>query len=463
MLRFRRGAKIAFAAGLASMTMACAAIDSVGLRGGAMDESVTQYRNEETLRNIVRGSKEEPLNFSAISSVTGHNTVTLGAPAVTWNAPSHVPSEAVGSTTANTAAYNFSNDFNWNQIDDNATTSALLTPLDAATMAIFFEYGYPPELLLLLFIHHIQIKENVTGKNGGPPTPGKVIYTYYSNRVANLDSQNKEEQLIAKSTLEAYAYLADYQGLTFRFERASIPGQQKKPRSQLCFDPETAFVNQNIEHMDNGLGHDLHNGHLTKVLRKFQDEYREIKAENREIKPPGTSMPFPPGTRVPQPPGIKVLDIANCDKRKSWIPASTDAAATSTNENYNCISSVCPPKKKPVEPEAVYRIYDPYDNVWLELFPRSTYSIYRLLGTLIDKKVPLTLGGVGSGEDQILFTVTKGVSSDCFTEIVVQEHYCVPQTALNTKAIFSILHLMAALYTFPSTAPPNSSTVRITP
>ncbi len=172
-------------------------------------------------------------------------------------------------------------------------------------------------------------------------------------------------------------------------------------------------------------------------------------------------MPDPPGTRVPQPPGIKVLDIGNCDKRKSWIPPSTDAAATT--ENYNCISSVCPPKKNTAEPEAVYQIYDGYDDVWLELFPRSTYGIYRLLGTLIDKKVPLTLGGVQYGQDQFLFTLTTEASDDCFTEITVQKHYCVPRGAVNTKAIFSILHLMAALYTFPSTAPANSSTVRITP
>lgn len=431
--------------------MACAAIDSVGLRGGAMDESVAQYRNEETLRNIVRASKEEPLNFSAFSSVTGHNTVTLGAPAVTWNAPSHVPSEAVGSTTANTAAYNFSNDFTWNQIDDNATTSALLTPLDASTMAIFFEYGYPPDLLLLLFVHHIQIRENIRAKNSGPGTPGKVLHIYYSN---HIDPDDHFED--GQSTWEAYSYLADYQGLTFRFERATIPGQQKKPRSQLCFDPDTAFGVGNIGKIDNGKINKFdnemssrknmgarHNAHLTTLLNALPADLRA------------------PGFRPRETPGIDVLSIADCDKPKSWIPASADAAAASTNENFNCISSVCPPKKKTAEPEAVYRIYDRYDDVWLELFTRSTYGIYRFLGGLVDQHVKLMLGGFG--DDPSLFTVTTGVSSDCFAQIVAQEHYCVPQKANDTKAIFAILHQLAALYTFPSTAPPNSSTVRITP
>jgi hypothetical protein len=437
MLRFsvQRGVSIAFAAGLAGLTIACAAIDSVGQRGGAMDESVARYRNEETLRNIVRASKDEPLNFSAISSVTGHNTVTLGAPALTWTAPTRAPSEAIGSTAANTAAYNFSNDFAWNQIDDNATTSALLTPLDASTMAIFFEYGYPPDLLLLLFVHHIQIRENIKGKDGGPGTPGRVLHIYYSNKIADPGGE---------ATLAAYTYLADYQGLTFRFERASIPGQQKKPRSQICFDPDTARAVGNINKIDSmepGT-RPYHNGHLTTLLNAFPTFDRV------------------PGLGVLKTPPIDVLAIANCNQPASWIPVPTDSAATNINENYNCISSVCTAKTKSSPgPEAAYRVYDRYDDVWLELFTRSTNSIYLFLGGLIDTNVKLLLGGF----DESFFTVTTGASDDCFTEIFFQEHYCVPQKANDTKKIFDMLHQLAALYTFPSTAPANSSTVRITP
>ena len=98
-----------------------------------------------------------------------------------------------------------------------------------------------------------------------------------------------------------------------------------------------------------------------------------------------------------------------------------------------------------------------------KIVPRSAYAIFQLLGKILkdqenhDNDAPLPPGISAEDAapilttvlgDQNLVTIVKDANGDCFTETqFVDGHYCVPESAANTKRIFGLLAQLIALQT----------------
>jgi hypothetical protein len=98
------------------------------------------------------------------------------------------------------------------------------------------------------------------------------------------------------------------------------------------------------------------------------------------------------------------------------------------------------------------------------LQPRSAFSMFQFLGNIIkmqkeqqtdvappyvpreDERNPPSLSTVA--DDQGLFTATQNFEGPCFVHTWFDDgDYCVPETAANTKRIFSILAQLIAIQT----------------
>jgi hypothetical protein len=402
-------------------------MDSVEDRSDQMNNSVEQFRNREILLNILRAGYDEPLNFAAISTITGHNTAILGAPGlpgITWG--HNILQRATGNGTS---SYNVANDFVFNEEDDPATYQALLAPLDPSTIAAFYNgLGYPEDYLLLLFIHHFRVADKF----------GNIIGEYYSGRARSNGGNGTDPN----PDLLAYALLAS-DGITFRVARGSPPGGSKKPNSQICFDPTLQ-----------GAGQALKNN----------------------LEKPGHPITWTAlgGTIPSNSPPLSQSDMSNsaslCSESKTWISSEGSVAGTTTN--IACVGASCGSQvKSQLVNKASYVVYDASEKVWIELFTRTTFGIYKFLGTLAADQLagtlhPLTIPGRDPPSDgDELFVVESGASKNCFVSVTFKQPVCVPDQGSYsiTKMSFSILHQLSALETTSINTTANSSTVRITP
>ena len=394
-----------------SILSACAAIDNQGVGGrvGQMNKGIADYRNEATLLNIIRASKTYPLNFVAVSGVTGHNSLNLGIPVIA------IP--PIGGSTVTlgqgTDQYNASNDFAVNVVDDPATYVALHTPIDPATMAFFYEEGVGATLLDLLFIHHI----HVTG-------PG-VDTTIFSAQVGH---KPKVEDDTGEQTFRTDLFFATlaYYGLTFQVQAGSAPGLQKKPRSQICFDSTYSSL----------LLRRVPVRSLTSIL---------LDRDDRIVVPPRST----------------------CTDHAHWLPAPAGDAPTTTATAAICEAGPCIAKAKSADktPSASYAVDVPFEHLHFEIYTRSVYGMYQFLGQLLDAHVSPVLLRTPKDSDNLFFDIENGGGQACaVTASLDSETYCVPRGRQNTLYIFNVLHELTALETSAQpTQPANTSTVRITP
>jgi hypothetical protein len=260
----------------AGLTAGCAEIEgNIGSRADNFNRTVADYSNEATLLNLVRAGNSEPLTFVGITGTTGHNTLTgnMGLPTLTVG-----PEAPVGALNPvrnysfgpNTLSGSQSSDFTLSVTADPGTYAALLTPLDVPTMSYFYEIPIPPDELLLLFVHHfiVTFADHRTQTfysslarsfdlltEDGSPRPSHTASRL--EEVWCVPSAQEDQSTCVESPpfvsgsrrcfvdtasicrtadLLAYSYLA-LQGLTFKTERGSIPGQSTRPASLICFDP----------------------------------------------------------------------------------------------------------------------------------------------------------------------------------------------------------------------------------
>src|SRR5262249_17068052 len=148
------------------------------------NRSMTDYRNEATLLNIVRASYSEPMDFVALTGATGHNTFMaseglqpfLLGPHTAVLAAQPIPARPfnVGPVSLVETA---SNDFTVSLLDDPQSYSALMTPIDAATIAFLQRENIPLEVLLPLIISEIRIIVK-----DGPGKTKATVYSFFTDR-----------------------------------------------------------------------------------------------------------------------------------------------------------------------------------------------------------------------------------------------------------------------------------------
>jgi hypothetical protein len=416
------------AASVLGMLLAgCAFVDTVDNRADFINESVTRFRNQTILRNIIRSTRDEPLSFAAVSNIVGHNTSVNQFPSFPQLPWSKAAAFGVsGQLSGTTNQYNVSSDFTLTAIDDSATHAAILAPLDASTIAVFTQRsGWQTNLLYLLFFEKIRIAD----------PQGRVLASFYGNNVAADEYSGKRVcagDLCGSRTMVAYMLLA-YLNLQFNVEKGGLPGQSKKPRTQICFDRENP---------PSGKWRDL------------------------GLAPTGgrIAIPVKKGARLPD---------SFCDQPGTWLPAESPAYGGELGR-APAKGSAGAKGEKPAA--AQYVIFDARNNVWVELSPRSTWGIYQFLGNLaydlIENKRPkvrLIQPGYPNPDELVILNIVKGQSGDsCFVDVRDRDDYCVPDGPESrlTRIYFAILQQLAALQRSVVSSLQSDrggSSVRITP
>jgi hypothetical protein len=383
-----------WALALGSLLAGCTLVDTVDKRADWMNESVTRFRNQNILRNIVRSARDEPLSFAALSSVQGHNTSQNTFPTfppIDWAA-----GIVKGTTGAGSSQYNVSSDFTLNPVDDSGTYAALIAPLDASTIALFTQRsGYQTNFLYLLFFDKIRIAD----------ADGRVLAQFYSNSVAFDTSEmclgDRKNGFCGPRNMLAYTLLA-YLDLRFNIEKGALTGQSRRPRTQICFERGSPAP-----------------GRWTDL----------------QLRPTGGKIALPAK-------GAKAT-ASYCDEDGTWFAGTPGDTAT---------------KGKGPGTGANYVIYDARNKVWIELSTRSTWGIYQFLGTLADNLVHkngrhvrlVQPGYIDNRDELIVLDIAKGrASGDCFVDAEMDDRttYCVPNgpSSRMTRAAFVVLHQLTAL------------------
>jgi hypothetical protein len=212
----------------------------------------------------------------------------------------------------------------------------------------------------------------------------------------------------------AYALLA-YLNLQFNVEKGGLPGQSKKPRTQICFDRENPP----------------------------QGKWRDLG-----LTPTGGKIAIPAkkGGGVPD---------SFCDQPGTWLPSESSEGGGESGKGPAKASAGARTEKDKPAAAAQYVIFDARNNVWVELSTRSTFGIYQFLGNLAydlienrKPKVRLIQPGYPNRDELVILNIVKGQSgAGCFIDVEDREVYCVPNGPESrlTRIYFAILQQLAAL------------------
>src|SRR5262249_35294029 len=147
--------------------------------------------------------------------------------------------------------------------------------------------------------------------------------------------------LCGSRNMVGYALLA-YLNLQFNVEKGSLPGQFKKPRTQICFERD----------------------------RSPTGRWRDIGFSQTGGR---IALPARKGGGVPD---------SYCDQPGTWLPPEGLEGASSTGRGTG--RSPDSKSEDGKSAAAQYVVFDARNNVWVELSTRSTWGIYQFLGSLAD-------------------------------------------------------------------------------
>jgi hypothetical protein len=237
-VRFHYGARIVLVVCSALMTACCAMVDTVDGRYNQINRSSEKARNESILLNIVRASRRVPLNFVAISRVSGSTSATMGGglpnfivgpyaigTALDKLGPNLTRDAIINNNTLN-ASTNASNSFDLSLLESKDFYAGLLSPVDLPTLNFFIHQGYSHELLYWLFAE--AVRETAGGRT-----------TEYRNLPRKVCSDNDARPRCFNRLVD----LAVANGLTVESKSTETVEKGKKTTevyARFCFDPVVA-------------------------------------------------------------------------------------------------------------------------------------------------------------------------------------------------------------------------------
>jgi hypothetical protein len=373
----------------------CAMVDTIDGRFDQINRSSAYARNQSILLNIVRSSRNVPLNFVAVSRISGSTQAQLGgglpsilagpyaiatgAPFATNTAgstfnvvePALTRNVGLNSTTLN-ASTNAASSFDLTVLDSKQFYQALLSPIDLVTLEAFLRQGYSHELLYWLFVD--SIRRTIAGRT----------FEYRNEPRAPCDTLNGQRRCFKDVIDDAVAWGVTIETLTVPSTGAAAAKSSPTVYARMCFDPVLA--------------------------QRFRSEHAELGSTlSVEIGQPRCGM-WP--------------SEAKAGKQRS---AQTDAL------NFDVKNT-------------------PYGPVHVEVFPRSTFGVYRFLGRILAAEATEDVRlreDTNLAEDTRLLAITDRSGGPCFVSISFEgKFYCVPENgAESTKRIFSLLAQLLALKT----------------
>ncbi len=374
-----------------------------------LNRTTSKARNEAILLNIVRASKNIPLNFATFSKVSGSTTATgsastpafiLGPMAVTQQV-----FDAAGKLTGTTSSFPVAGRdvtvtkdtlggsmvantvFDFSLLDTGNFYAGLLKPVNLANFNYFVRQGYSRELLFWLFVE--LVRETVMGRTVEFLNEPDQDSTCNTARGITLCFRDMIDVAVAS-------------GLTVetRVEPPKDPSKEKpKIYARLCFDRVL----------------------VDRVRRSYDREVFKFVLLTGH------------GPHCKTDPWPHQVAAAKADKGEKERSAQSNPEDTDTL-TFNISGS-------------------PFGTLRYEVITRSTFGIYQFLGRILAANLQddVTIRGPRtSNEDRRILGINHGSGdSGCFAETALEgEFFCVPRHgAENTKRIFSLLAALVALNT----------------
>jgi hypothetical protein len=408
---------------LAGLLSACAIVDPVDRRYDTIGRSLAKARDEAIFLNLIRASHDYPLAFTTISNVTPTmtNTSSFALPSFSegppncllsgatraCSFPTGIPGASVGfgnTTASNSTA--IGTNFNVATEETGGFYDGFLKPIDLQTLDYFIRQDYPRELLFWLFADSFQLS--------GPGIPD-LGYEYQPPVTYGCPERDKREMCFRE-----WVWVAVLSGLTV--EEKTIEkgdsgggsgGSGNSGGSRSSAKPETIVVARFC---------------FSDIL-KHQAEVQMGRTKAAELAGKYLNYSF-----------------STNPKCGTWSDAQAQAdTAKPQGDTFNF--SVGPLKFRVV--------------------PRSAYGVFEFLGTLIRMETqgleqspnaylpPPPIGQPDetapprllTTDNHLLLDVTMN-GGDCFSHTYFYDgDYCVPQSATNTKRIFSLLAQLIAIET----------------
>jgi hypothetical protein len=425
---FARVCFAAAASGAALMLAGCAILDySVSPRTYSVNESADSVLNNAVLLNIIRAANSEPLSFIAIAKYTAGGQLTASAAAGPNNYAAQV-SRTLGPVTLSGQA---SNSFDLNVLETKDFYQGLLQNLDPIAIELWFRQGLPRALVFYMLLDSIR-----TSTSDG-------VYEYRNDPTDDN-------------------WTDDVTGVV-------------EPRSPRCIPIPTGRGHQTNYGIDATIWHGIHGEdcrfhkfqHLVLIAVKFGLHLETITIPNAkggqsDATPSGTGQ-----TAIPTPNAVQATTPNATPKAAPGAAAPTTPAgdATTKMKTQICydaatLRAVAPARDRPLfstcgrnkpSAERTIRLGGIGTMTDTQLVVRSAFGIFQYLGRLFATGSPesMTLGprefDVNTRDDDRLLTVVEGVGPDCFASAEFRSSfYCVPNSASNTKLIFTMLRAMLA-------------------
>jgi hypothetical protein len=414
-------------AALISLLTACALIDPVDSRYDTVSRSFDKARNEAIFLNLVRARHNYPLEFATIPNMTPTltNVSTLSLPSFGVGPPfcflSTVKLPATRSCSAVTPGRDtiFSNstasnnttarmDFSVATQEQGSFYTGILKPIDLITLDYFIRQDYPRELLFWLFADSFQF---------GPPGPAGIGYYYNPPDSYGCPRDARD---VKHSCFKEWVLIAVLSGLTVE--------------EQTIQKPETAKGNNN-QNSDNSSSNNT----------------------------TGAKKP-PPKTIVPRFCFSPVL----AEQAKNRLgPELTAKIGSFMPFDPNTVRPICGTKWDPTQ-QAKQPQADTFElnigRFQFRIVSRSAFGVFQFLGNLMrvedeniqpsDKAFVPRADEAGPPQmhttpsDPNLITVLRQSDERCFSHTWFYDgDYCVPESAANTKRIFSLLAQLTAIET----------------
>jgi hypothetical protein len=422
----------------------CTTFDPLDQTGETVNRNATDYANDATLLNVVRASLFEPLAFITITGLSGTEsaTGTLGLPGVTFGPHVHTSPHSF-TLGPNSVGRTNSNTFQMSVVDDPASFTALLAPVNPAILAFFIRQGYPRAMLFFLFtdeLRQVQLKDPKTKMV-------KSVDAVYVNNPNDSDAYGKFQDKMATLLNE---------GLTAQIDVTAIPSGHGLPPTKLCIDryvPAVAFGS-------------LFTGFAQPAAKNLAlcDQADWIEAQTG-----GTSGSSTGGGGTPSGSaggGLASLGVAS--DGSIWLDLSAKGAhqILRIDPKGQILPVTIPkdltPSAPPENSHAIAYQFDDEEGRHYQLFLRSTFGAYEYVGAYWKHPIInlLELDDPKNPRSGSMLTIQRNyeaqgnAATTCFAEVDYRGvHYCVPDSSTNTKQLFKLLHQLQELETAPSNTP----------
>ena len=377
---------------------------------GKYSGSIEQLVEEAILTNIVRASDGAPLGFTQLAVVRGSGSLTtqIGIPTVTVGGPQTPGLKNLYQIGPNGVIGSGNTNFDLAILDTKEFWLGVLTPLSADTLIFFIRQGIPREILFDLYVQRVELS-----------TPGKPTI---------IEVNDPSDPHYASFTNDLRDSLA--LGLTADTATRSfdvgppLPANQAPSVNDLLNITKAGMSIAAVPSKD-GLTYQMR-ASASGALICFDQANASVDLANR------------------------LPDAATCSAMKGQGAAPAAAAGAPFSFEQKATATRPP--------------------VSIKIYPRSTYDIFRYLGSLLrsseqtGKYVDLTTddakafgGGAALGDK--LFVVKRNAPGDAYVSVRYgSSRYSIPKDATTSIQVLALVRQLIALSTSIN-ALPQSGTV----